>query len=78
VVGPLPAGRPWTGTEEQQLLALLAANVKTETIARKLKRSRGAIYARIKALKNATASSRSLPSQRLARAREQMSQPKQP
>jgi hypothetical protein len=64
VVGPLPAGRPWTKDEEAQLLELLASNHKAPTIARKLKRSTGAIYARMKSLKR-TPRPRSLPSERL-------------
>jgi hypothetical protein len=65
VVGPLPAGRPWTRDEEQQLLELLESDVKASAIARKLKRSTGAVYARIRALKTASPA-RSLPSERLA------------
>jgi len=66
MVGPLPAGRKWTGDEEKQLIELLASGVKGPAIARRLKRSTGAVYARINELKRA--SSKSLPSERLAAA----------
>ena len=68
MTGPQPAGRPWTKAEEAELLELLAANAKVALIARKLKRSEGAIYARADALRRTWAGfqPRSLPSERLA------------
>jgi DNA-binding NarL/FixJ family response regulator len=63
MVGPLPAGRKWTSGEERQLLELLASGAKAPAIARRLKRSTGAVYARINALKKV--SCRPLPLQRL-------------
>ncbi len=72
MTGPRPAGRPWTPAEEAQLRELMASRVKAGLIAKKLKRSPGAIYARINSLKKLPgdlpfgAQSRSLPSERLA------------
>ena len=51
MVGPLPAGRKWTSDEERQLLEMLASGIKAPVIARRLKRSTGAVYARINELK---------------------------
>jgi hypothetical protein len=72
MTGPRPAGRPWTLTEEAQLRVLAASGVKAGLIARKLKRSPGAVYARVRSLKKMPrdlsfeAQPRSLPSERLA------------
>jgi hypothetical protein len=69
MTGPRPAGRPWTKAEEKELLKQLAASAKVGSIARKLKRSPGAIYARINAFKRISTEGlrpRSLPSERLA------------
>jgi hypothetical protein len=72
MVGPRPAGRPWTPAEELQLRKLIASKIKVDLIARKLKRSPGAVYARIHSLKKLprdlafSAHARSLPSERLA------------
>ena len=66
MVGPLPAGRKWSRSEEKELLELLASGTKAPAIARRLKRSTGAIYARINQLKKI--SRRSLPSERLVAA----------
>ena len=72
MVGPRPAGRPWTPAEEVQLRKLIASKIKVGLIARKLKRSPGAVYARISSLKKMprdlafSARVRSLPSERLA------------
>ena len=72
MTGPRPAGRPWTRAEVAQLHELIAAGVKVGLIARKLKRSPGAIYARISASKKTPrdltldAKRVSLPSERLA------------
>jgi hypothetical protein len=46
VTGPRPAGRPWTGIEDRQLGEMLNAGKKVPEIARQLKRTIGAIYAR--------------------------------
>jgi hypothetical protein len=72
MVGPRPAGRPWTPAEEVQLRKLIASKIKVGLIARKLKRSPGAVYARISSLKKLprdlafSARVCSLPSERLA------------
>jgi hypothetical protein len=50
MVGPRPAGRPWTAAEEVQLRELVASKIKVGLIAKQLKRSSGAIYARINSL----------------------------
>jgi hypothetical protein len=46
MTGPRPAGRPWTPEEDDQLRSMLDAGTKADLIARELKRSLGAIYAR--------------------------------
>ena len=46
MTGQRPAGRPWTKAEELKLHELIASGVKVGLIARKLKRSPGAIYTR--------------------------------
>jgi hypothetical protein len=52
MTGPRPAGRPWTPTEQAQLRELAMSRVKVGLIAKILKRSSGAVYARINSLKN--------------------------
>jgi hypothetical protein len=64
MIGPRPAGRPWTLTEDAQLRELAVSGVKVGLIAKKLKRSPGAVYARINSVFGAR--SGSLPSERLA------------
>jgi hypothetical protein len=72
MTGPRPAGRPWTKADVTQLHELIAAGVKVNLIARKLKRTPGAIHFRISSLKRTprdltfVAKRRSLPSERLA------------
>jgi hypothetical protein len=67
MTGPRPAGRPWTKAEENELLKQLAARAKVGSISRKLKRSPGAIYARINTFKRSSEGGlRALPSERLA------------
>ena len=72
MTGPRPAGRPWTLAEVAQLRELIASGAKVGLIARKLKRSPGAIYSRISSFKKARsdltfgAHRLSLPSERLA------------
>jgi hypothetical protein len=73
MTGPRPAGRPWTRAEEAELRVLFASGVKVGLIARTLKRSPGAVYARIRSFKKMQqldltfgAKPRSLPSERLA------------
>ena len=51
MTGPKPAGRPWTPAEEAQLRQLILSKVKVGLIAKKLKRSPVAIYARMNAMK---------------------------
>jgi hypothetical protein len=46
MTGPRPAGRPWTLIEDRQLRHMLKAGKKAPEIARTLKRTIGAIYAR--------------------------------
>jgi hypothetical protein len=46
MTGPRPAGRPWTPEEDHQLRSMLDAGTKAGSIARELRRSLGAIYAR--------------------------------
>jgi hypothetical protein len=71
MVGPRPVGRPWTAAEEVQLRELVASKIKVGLIAKQLKRSPGAVYARINSLKKLprdlpfSAQPRSLPSERL-------------
>jgi hypothetical protein len=75
MTGPQPAGRRWTRAEETQLRELIVSKVKVGLIAKKLKRSPGAIYARINSLKKMPREMafdkqpRTLPSERLAHAR---------
>jgi hypothetical protein len=75
MTGPRPAGRPWTPAEEAQLRELIISRVKVGLIAKKLKRSQGAIYARISSLKKPPRHlgfgrlPRSPPSERLAHAK---------
>ena len=72
MTGPRPAGRPWTRAEVAQLRELIASGVKAGLIARKLKRSPGAIYSRTSSFKKTPrdltlgAQRLSLPSERLA------------
>jgi hypothetical protein len=72
MTGPRPAGRPWTRAELAQLQELIAVGVKVGLIARKLKRSPGAIYSRISSSKKTPrdltfdVKRLSLPSERLA------------
>ena len=74
MTGPRPAGRPWTPAEEARLPELIISRVKVGLIAKKLKRTPGAIYARINLLKKPPRDlafgrqPRSLPSERLAHA----------
>jgi hypothetical protein len=51
MTGPRPAGRPWTLTEDAQLRELVVSRVQVGLIAKKLKRSPGAIYARTNSFK---------------------------
>jgi hypothetical protein len=80
MTGPQPAGRPWTRAEEAQLRQLIVSKVKVGLIAKKLKRSPGAIYARINSIKKKPLDlefdeqRRSLPSERLADAEQELSQ----
>jgi hypothetical protein len=45
--GPRPNGRPWTAAEDAQLLALLNSKIDRASIARKLKRTEGAVSTRL-------------------------------
>jgi len=72
MTGPRPAGRPWTRAEETELRYLLSSGAKVGTIARKLKRSPGAVYARRSSFRKmlrdlaVAEKPRTLPSERLA------------
>ena len=72
MTGPRPAGRPWTQAEVAKLHELIASGAKVGLIARKLKRSPGAIYSRISSFKKTPRDlsfgvpRSSLPSERLA------------
>ena len=46
MTGPRPAGRPWTRADDDQLWVMLKAGIKVNAIAKKLKRTVGAIYSR--------------------------------
>jgi hypothetical protein len=54
-LGPRPNGRPWTPTEDAQLLALLNSGMDRPLIALKLKRTVVAITTRLKILRATTA-----------------------
>jgi hypothetical protein len=74
MTGPRPAGRSWTLAEEAKLRELIASKVSVVRIAKRLKRSPGAIYARINSFKKPPPDlpfgvQRSLPSERLAATR---------
>jgi hypothetical protein len=81
MTGPRPAGRPWTPAEEAQLRELIISRVKVGLIAKKLKRSPGAVYARINSLKKPPRDLgfgrhlRQLPSERLAHVKALNSEP---
>jgi hypothetical protein len=51
MTGPRPAGRPWTSADDDQLEAMLKAGTKANMIAKKLKRTVGAIFARANKIK---------------------------
>jgi hypothetical protein len=68
MTGPRLAERRWTSEDEKLLKEMRAAGETAVEIARKLKRSPGAIYARINVSKRIPAGgrrTRSLPSERL-------------
>lgn len=65
MTGPKPAGRPWSSAEDMQLRELLKLDTKAAIIARKLRRSPGAIYARARSFKKIP-SPVSLPSEQVA------------
>jgi IS30 family transposase len=50
MTGPRPAGRRWTAAEQDQLQEMLDAGMTAPEIARKLKRTAQAIYARMQRL----------------------------
>jgi len=71
MTGPRSAGRPWTQAEVARLGELIASDTKVGLIARKLKRSPGSIYSRIRSSKKTPgepfkAQRFTLPSERLA------------
>ena len=73
MVGPLPAGRSWTDDEDELLLELHSSGVKVPDIARKFRRSAGAIHARVGKLKRMRDLKKSLPSERMTFFRAHMS-----
>ena len=46
MTGPRPAGRPWTRADDDELRAMLGSGMKVAAIARKMKRTVGAIRTR--------------------------------
>jgi DNA invertase Pin-like site-specific DNA recombinase len=50
MTGPKPVGRRWTAAEEKQLQDMLDAGMTAAEAARKLGRTRQAIYARLQHL----------------------------
>ena len=54
MTGPRPAGRPWTGSEDEQLRDMLDTGMTAREIARKLKRTPTAVYARMHLLRKKT------------------------
>ena len=46
MTGPRPAGEPWTPDDDGKLLAMIEAKAHVATIARKLKRTIGAVQSR--------------------------------
>jgi hypothetical protein len=52
--GPQPKGRPWLSADDEQLFALINAKTDRPSIARKLKRTDGAIRTRLKVLRGKT------------------------
>jgi hypothetical protein len=54
VTGPRPAGAPWTAGDDQQLMAMAAADTEKRMIARKLKRTEAAIASRLGKLRKVT------------------------
>jgi hypothetical protein len=76
MTGPRPAGRPWTPAEEAQLHELIISRLKVGLIAKKLKRSPGAVYARINSFKRPFGrQAPTPPSEHLAYAKAQNSEP---
>jgi hypothetical protein len=51
MIGPLPAGRPWTAADDRQLQELLKSGMKAASIARTMNRTVGAIQSRKSLLK---------------------------
>jgi hypothetical protein len=51
MIGPLPAGRPWTVADDRQLHELLKSGMKAALIARTMNRTVGAIQSRKSLLK---------------------------
>jgi Myb-like DNA-binding domain len=56
MIGPRPAGRPWTRADDDALRALLDSGMKGAEIARKMKRTVGAIRTRMSHFKNCASS----------------------
>lgn len=46
MTGPRPAGDPWTADDDQKLLTMIEAKTPVAVIARKLKRTVGAVQSR--------------------------------
>jgi hypothetical protein len=57
MTGPRPAGETWTPDDDRKLKAMIEAKTATATIARKLKRTIGAIQSRRSKLRHLARSS---------------------
>jgi hypothetical protein len=51
MIGPRPAGRPWTAADDRKLQQLLKSGMNTALIARAMNRTVGAIQSRKSTLK---------------------------
>jgi hypothetical protein len=51
MIGPLPAGRPWTAADDRKQQELLKSGMKAAMIARMMNRTVGAIQSRKSMLK---------------------------
>ena len=60
MTGPRPAGRPWTQLDDKQLIEMLVSGMKRPAIAKKLKRTDGAIHSRVHTLRKKCSSRPSL------------------
>jgi hypothetical protein len=61
MAGPRPVGRTWTREEENELRNMRAVGKTATEIARKLKRTPGAVYARFKLVSETAGATREEP-----------------